>query len=177
MALTNGHITLRALEPDDLERVYLWENDSEVWRVSNTHTPLSKFALAKYIEGSHRDIWETKEMRLMIEDENKQPVGTVELFDFDPYHGRAGVGIIVYDQSNRHKGFASEALEVIIDYALNELGLIQLYANIAASNEPSLGLFQKMGFELVGTKKHWLKTPEGWEAEQLLQKFLTPLTS
>lgn len=172
MALTNRHITLRALEPDDLDKVYLWENDSDVWRVSNTHTPLSKFALAKYIEGSHRDIWETKEMRLMIEDENHQPLGTVELFDFDPYHGRAGIGIIIYDQSNRRKGIASGTLEIIMDYALNELGLMQLYVNIAASNEPSLQLFQKMGFELAGTKKRWLKTPVGWDDEHLLQKFL-----
>lgn len=172
MALTNGNITLRALEPNDLELLYLWENNADVWRVSNTHTPLSKFALANYIKSNDRDIWETKEMRLIIEDENHLPLGTVELFDFDPYHGRAGVGIIVYDASQRRKGIASEAMEIIMSYALTELGLAQLYANIAASNEPSLQLFHKLGFELVGIKKRWLKTPAGWDDEHMLQKFL-----
>ena len=172
MVLNNGNITLRALEPDDLDMVYQWENDLEVWRVSNTHTPLSKFALANYIKGNHRDIWAIREMRLMIEDENHRPVGTVELFDFDPYHGRAGVGIIVYDETNRRQGIATQALEIIAEYALNELGMIQIYANIAASNEASLKLFQKKGFKLIGIKKRWIKTPTGREDEHMLQKFL-----
>lgn len=172
MALSNGNINLRALEPDDLELLYAWENNSEVWRVSNTHTPLSKFALANYIKSNDRDIWESKEMRLMIEDENHHALGTVELFDFDPYHGRAGVGIIIYEQSKRRQGIASEAMLIVMDYAMNELGLHQLYANIAAGNEPSLQLFNKLGFEKTGLKKRWLKTPVGWDDEYLLQKFL-----
>ncbi|MBN2806865.1 MAG: GNAT family N-acetyltransferase [Prolixibacteraceae bacterium] len=172
MALTNGNITLRALEPDDLELIYAWENDREVWRVSNTRTPLSKFALANYIKSSDRDIWESRELRLMIEDEAQQPLGTIELFDFDPYHARAGVGIMIHNASSRRRGYATQALELLIDYALNELGMVQLYANIAAGNEPSLQLFEKLGFVLSGRKKHWLKIPGGWEDEYLFQKFL-----
>ncbi|MFA9391693.1 MAG: GNAT family N-acetyltransferase [Prolixibacteraceae bacterium] len=172
MPLTNGNITLRALEPTDLELLYQWENDAEVWRVSNAHTPLSRFALANYIKSNDRDIWESKELRLMIEDQKQQALGTVELFDFDPYHARAGIGIIVYDSSERRRGIASEALDLIQEYAVNELGLVQLYANIAASNEPSIQLFLKIGFELVGIKKRWLRTAYGWDDEHLLQKFL-----
>jgi diamine N-acetyltransferase len=173
MALTNGNITLRALEPNDLELIYAWENNREVWRVSNTRTPLSKFALANYIKSNDRDIWESRELRLMIEDAAHRPVGTIELFDYDPYHARAGVGLMVNEPSDRRKGFASQALELLFDYALNELGMVQLYANIAASNTPSLQLFEKLGFELAGRKKHWLKIPGGWDDECLYQKFLS----
>lgn len=170
--ITNGNITLRALEPDDLELIYAWENDLKVWRVSNTRTPLSKFALANYIKSNDRDIWESRELRLMIEDAAHQPLGTIELFDFDPYHSRAGVGIMIHDASERRRGYASQALELLFDYALNELGMVQLYANIAASNEPSLQLFEKRGFVQTGLKKHWLKIPGGWDDEYFYQKFL-----
>jgi diamine N-acetyltransferase len=172
MALTNGNITLRALEPDDVEQLYHWENDSRVWKVSNTHTPLSRYALANYIKTADRDIWESREMRLMIVAAENKPVGTVELFDFDPYHSRVGIGIMIFHDEDRRKGIATETFEMIADYALNELGLTQIYANIAQSNEASLSLFQKLGFEICGIKKHWLRRSKGWEDEVMLQKFL-----
>ena len=173
MSLTSQDITLRALEPDDLELLYEWENDRSVWKVSNTYVPFSKFALANYIKSSDRDIWESKTLRLIIEDGQKQAVGTVELFDFEPFHSRAGLGVMIYDKDKRQKGIASEAIKLMCDYSLNELGLSQLYVNIAESNEASLNLFRKLGFEQAGEKKRWLRVGSGWENELLFQKFLS----
>lgn len=171
-SITNNNIRLRALEPDDIELLYRWENDALAWRVSNTHAPLSKFMLANYIKSSDRDIWESKELRLIIETNSGVPVGTIELFDFDPYHSRAGLGIMIFETYERRKGLASEALQLIFDYAFTELGINQLYANVAESNTPSIELFKKLGFETVGLKKQWLKLPAGWEGEFLFQKKL-----
>jgi diamine N-acetyltransferase len=170
--LSNNKITLRALEPDDVDQLYSWENDSAVWKVSNTKTPVSKFILASYIKSADLDIWESKELRLVIETIDGKAIGTVELFDFDPYHQRAGLGVMVFDEDNRQKGYASEAIELISDYALNEIGIYQLYANVAESNLASVGLFTKLGFEITGTKKNWIKIPNGWENEYLFQKIL-----
>lgn len=88
-------IRLRALEPEDLECLYQWENDMDLWEVSDTLTPFSLFTLKKYIETCHLDIYTTKQLRLMIErvDTNAR-IGLVDLYDFDPYHQRAGIGII-----------------------------------------------------------------------------------
>lgn len=58
--LESNLIKLRAPEPSDLELLYTWENNMEIWKVSNTHTPYSKYVLKKYIESSHLDIWESK---------------------------------------------------------------------------------------------------------------------
>jgi diamine N-acetyltransferase len=171
--ISNDQIKLRALEPDDVELLYRWENDPGTWKVSNTHAPLSKYMLASYIKTSDRDIWESKELRLIIENADGHPVGTVELFDFDPYHSRAGIGIMIFETEERRKGLATKALQLIMDYAFNELGIYQLYANVAESNQPSLELFKKLGFELTGTKTNWLKIPgSGWENELLFQKKL-----
>lgn len=172
MKLGNKHITLRALEPEDVELLYQWENDTRIWRVSNTHAPLSKYILANYIKSSNSDIWESKQLRLIIENEQQLPVGTVELFDFDPYHGRAGVGIMIFDDSEKRKGLATQTLELVVEYASLELGINQLYANIAATNIASIQLFKKMGFEITGVKKQWLRIASGWEDENLLQKKL-----
>jgi diamine N-acetyltransferase len=133
--------------------------------------PHSKFMLANYIKTSDRDIWESKELRLVIEC-NSQPAGSIEVFDFDPYHMRAGVGIIVFDLTMRQKGIATEAIQLLFDYLKNEVGVFQVYANIAHDNLPSISLFEKLGFQLIGIKKQWLKTPGGWKDERMYQFIL-----
>jgi len=166
-------LTLRALEPDDVELLYKWENDSDSWKVSNTHAPISKYMLASYIKSSDRDIWESRELRLIIESNDGAAVGTVELFDFDPFHLRAGLGIIIFEHEDRRKGLASNALKLIMNYAFNELGIYQLYANVAESNSASIELFTRLGFLQTGNKTNWIRIPGvGWENELLFQKVL-----
>lgn len=170
--LTNGKIRMRPLEPDDIDLLYEWENRMEIWDVSNTKTPYSKHILAQYLVESAKDIYSTKQLRLIIENEKHKPVGAVDLFDFDPYHSRAGVGILIHNQEDRGHGYAGDALEALSKYTLEVLGLKQLYANIAADNTNSIHLFTKCGFEHTGTKKLWLKTLNGWKDELFFQKIL-----
>ncbi len=170
--LTYGQIRLRPLEPEDLEFLYRWENDPAIWKVSNTLAPFSRFILKQYIRESHRDLFETKQLRLIVEDLTGKAVGAIDLFDFDPYHQRAGLGILIYHPGDRRKGFATDALHLMCDYGKNTLGLHQLYAHIGSDNPGSLSLFEKAGFQIAGTKKEWIRTPEGWIDEMIIQKIL-----
>jgi diamine N-acetyltransferase len=175
MAVTSDtEIILRALEPTDIDALYKWENDPEIWHVSNTCTPYSKYILEKYIENSHLDIYQVKQLRLMIDirvrDSNTQrSIGTVDLFEFDPYHNRAGVGILIGDKSDRKKGYAFMALNKFLEYSFHTLQLHQVYCNITEGNRDSLRLFKKCGFKVTGRKKEWVKTPAEYMDEYLLQ--------
>lgn len=167
-------IKLRALEPSDVELLYKWENDQRIWRVSSTIVPFSKHILNKYIENTHLDIYQTRQLRLMIElhrpeHDTQVPIGTVDLFDFDPYHNRAGIGILIADEEYRGKGYASKALTTLLDYTFNTLQLHQVYCNVLTENQPSLTLFKNHGFEIVGNKKEWIKTPKRYLDEYILQ--------
>ena len=64
--MQDENILIRALEPEDLEYLYKWENDMDLWDVSDTLTPFSHFTLKKYIENAHVDIYTSKQLRLMI---------------------------------------------------------------------------------------------------------------
>lgn len=168
-------IRLRALEPEDIEVLYLWENDPEVWKVSNTIAPFSKHVLRLFIENQSHDIYETRQMRLIIEArETGAPVGSIDLFDLDPYNRRAGVGILVYDKKNQGQGYASHALGVLIRYCFHILGLNQLYCDIPTHNLRSLALFKSKGFTAVGLKKEWTKTTSDWQDEYMMQ-LINPL--
>ncbi|MCU4175731.1 GNAT family N-acetyltransferase [Carboxylicivirga sp. N1Y90] len=167
--MKNDELILRALEPEDIDLLYQWENNMELWEVSNTLTPFSKHQLVKYIEQAQLDVFQTKQLRLIIElEESKEAVGMIDLFDFDGFHQRAGVGIVIHSKQ-REKGYAAEALQLFADYCFNNLGLNQLYANISSNNLASIALFEKVGFNLAGTKKAWQKTKNGFVDEHLYQ--------
>jgi len=163
-------IELRALEPEDLELLYKWENNRFYWAVSNTITPFSKYTLKRYLEDSHKNIYETGQLRLMIDYiPDRVTIGTIDLFDFDPFHKRAGLGILIADESYRRKGCASMSLICLKDYCFKTLQLHQLYCNIQANNNESIELFVKLGFVKAGVKKEWIRTPEGYFDEYLFQ--------
>ena len=166
--LKGENIKLRALEPEDLDLFYRWENDSNIWKISQTYTPFSRHILSRYLENAHQDIFTAKQLRLMIEKDGI-PIGTIELFDFEPIHMRAGLGIWIVNESDRRQGYAKEALSLIIEYAFFKLQLNQLYCNIASSNQPSINLFSSLDFMLIGVKKKWNKSPNGWEDELMFQ--------
>lgn len=166
--LKGENLMLRPVEMKDVDSLYHWENDPENWLVSNTITPFSKFFLEQYVVGAQNDIYADRQLRLIIEDNEGRTCGAIDLFDFDPHHRRAGIGILIEAES-RGKGLGTEALQLVIDYAANVLNLHQLHCTIDHDNEKSLRLFQRMGFELTGSRKHWTWRPEGWMDEHFLQ--------
>ena len=170
--LTGPNLRLRALEPGDVDLLYAWENDTAIWNVSNTLTPFSKFQLEEYVLNSQNDIFTARQLRLIVvlkkSVEEEIPVGTIDLFDFDPFHLRAGVGILVREPY-RKKGFALEALQILTRYAFTSLRLHQIYCNISPENVSSIRLFKKLGFERSGIKRDWNNYSGIWEDEWMFQ--------
>lgn len=167
--LENNQIKLRALEPEDLDAFYKWENDADLWRFGTTISPYSKFALKQYIADSRLDIFQSKQLRLMIVwKENNEPAGTIDLYDFDPMNLRAGIGILI-DAAYRRKGVGKQALELMKNYAFDFLLIKQLYAYIPQQNKISLKLFSKSGYSNSACLKEWLKTSEGFDDIYVMQ--------
>ena len=163
-------IRLRALEPSDLEVIYETENDKSLWLYSNTSSPFSKHTLKKFIEDSHLDIIEHKQVRLVICD-GSNPYGFVDLFDYDHVSRRAGVGIIIFEEY-RSRGIGSLSLKLIEEYVLNHVPIHQLYANISINNKESISLFKKNGYNQVGLKKDWIFYNNKFNDVLLFQKIL-----
>ena len=169
--LKGEQIYLRALEPADSDIILKWENNSDNWRVSNTLVPFSRKLIENYVN-SAQDIYSIKQLRFIIcLVENDKEIGAIDLFDFDPYHQKVGLGILIAEPEDRRKGYALEALKVVKEYCFNHLNLHQVYCNILSENKASIDLFEKSGFTICGTKKDWIKNKEGWLDELMLQSF------
>ena len=167
--LENENLLLRAVEPEDLDILYQWENNTELWKYGSTLTPYSKFSLRDYLIDSLQGIFHSRQLRLMaIEKKSLEAIGTIDLYDYDPIHQRACIGIMV-DTPFRRKGYGEEMLLLSADYAFQILHLNQLFSYIPLSNTDSFHLLSKCGFEQSGLLKSWLKTPNGFEDVRLMQ--------
>lgn len=160
-SLRNNDISLRTAEPYDAQCIHKWENDRNIWRVSETLAPYSLHQIEQFLLNNN-DLTSEKQLRLIIElSTDKTPIGCIDIYDYDIFNERAGIGILI-DENFRHKGYARQAIEILTDYCFNILILKQLYILIITDNIDSIKLFESLGFEKCGHRKQWLKTPTGF---------------
>ncbi len=164
---------LRAVEIEDAELFYRWENDTSLWEVGLTRRPISRFAIEQYvIEAQNESFYSSHQIRLMIdvgEGENKRTVGCIDVFDFEPTDLKAAVGVLI-DQSERGKGYSKQAILLLWEFVSKTYHLNQLYSLVACDNTPSKRMFLATGFEHTATLRSWIKTSQGFKDVELYQK-------
>lgn len=164
-------VKLRAMEPEDLDLLYQIENDSSIWHVGTNNVPYSRYVLHDYIAHASGDIYTDKEVRMMIDNEQGETVGIVDLVNFSPQHQRAEIGIVIKDGC-RNLGYANAAIRKIMSYAHDVVHLHQLYAIVEATNEISLNLFDSLGFSRSICLKEWTFNGNTYVDAIVIQKFL-----
>jgi diamine N-acetyltransferase len=168
--LENNNIRLRALEPEDIDALCAWENDTELWAHGAAIAPFSRFIIKQYLIDSKNDIYQNRQLRLMIElKEDDTAIGTIDLYDFEPLHRRAGIGILI-DKKYRRQGYGLQTLRLIEEYCFEFLKMNQLYAYIPEQNKNSIMLFQKADYNQSGILKDWLSAENGFENVIVMQR-------
>lgn len=162
-------VTLRAMEPEDLDLLYSIENNMELWCVGSANVPYSRYVLHDYIANSTGDIYSDKQVRLVAVAADGSTVGVVDLVNFSPQHQRAEVGIVIV-KDYRNQGYGQAALLQIISYASTVLHLHQLYAIIRIDNEISEKVFSEIGFQASGRLQDWLYDGHDYEDAVVMQK-------
>ena len=154
--LTGKQIELRAVEPEDLDALYRWENDSSLWIYGSTVSA---------------DITRDKQLRLIImRKESRQVIGAIDCFDYDTTNRKAAIGLLI-DPGHKRQGFGRDALETFVEYAFRFLHLHQLYVHIPVCNTASIALFRTCGFHESTRLKDWIRLPQGYADALIFQKF------
>ena len=165
--LTGKQIELRAVEPEDLDALYRWENDSSLWIYGSTVSPFSRYLLKQYIESYTADITRDKQLRLIImRKESRQVIGAIDCFDYDITNRKAAIGLLI-DPDHKRQGFGRDALETFIEYAFRFLHLHQLYVHIPVCNTASIALFRTCGFHESTRLKDWIRLPQGYRCSDI----------
>mgnify|MGYP002622058207 CR=1 FL=1 len=159
--MKDKQVCLRALEPSDADLLYVWENDTETFATGlAAQWPLSLSDIRLFIEESTADIWQTRQKRFMIDNSDGVTIGCIDIFDFDPLNGNCSFGLLI-DRAHRRCGYGMCALLKLEKYVCDILSVKNIKITIAADNHASLCLFEKLGYEHVGTLRRWLHRISG----------------
>lgn len=172
MQLESDRISLRALEKHDATKLMIWENNPNYWRVSDTEAPFSLHAIQQFVE-QHETFRQSGQIRLMIvKKDGNEAIGCIDLFDGNQKHRRAALGILISEDAERGKGFATESIELVLKYAKEILDLHQVFVHIESQNLTSIKLFENFGFQKVGTLRDWRRWNRAWHDVLIYQKIL-----
>ena len=137
-------IILRSVDSSDIDTILLWENSSTEPLYGIYEEQYSREDVVQFIGNQQNySLAENEQLRLMICAIDGERLGAIDLTEYDGK--KASISILIFDLDNRHKGFATEALRRVVEYAAS-LGLRTLYANILPENKASISLFKKAGF-------------------------------
>ncbi len=171
--ITGKRVLLRKVKPSDIDVLLDWENDQENWQYSDSPKTYSKDTMQQFVNSVH-DLFISHQLRFMIIHEEKY-IGCIDLYEFDPIHLRAGVGILI-DKKFRNKGYAKESILSLKEYAFKTLKINQLHCMINVKNNKSLDLFKSCGFKISGTMNSWIRRENEWEDVIFLQCFYDDMT-
>ena len=148
MIIQGERIVLRAIEASDNAMLLSLLNDPETERMlGGSSWPVSERDQQKWFERLEQN---KNILRCTIAlNEDNTALGTAILSDIDQKNGTAHIHIKMAKEG-RGKGYAAEAINLLVDYAFAELRLHCIYANILCYNEASVRLFEKCGFRREG---------------------------
>ena len=147
-----GNITfLRRVKSEDFPFIMEWENDPEMWPISETPGPFDEKTIRNFIDLSGNLEIDAQE-RWVIFAHNNRPVGLIDFFSFDSSSKSAGIGIMIAKKTDRRHGFAYDAIMTMLENLRESARVNSLRALIYTDNEPSIKLFGKCGFDAKGTK-------------------------
>lgn len=128
-----------------MEAAYAWDRDPELaaW---NGRSPISVSLAAARRDYLAR--WDDPSVKTFIIEADGAPIGMATLYDFRK--SGCELGIKIGPDDLRGRGYASEAVELLVRYALATLGLDNVRGSTLSHNHRMQRVFEKNGFELVG---------------------------
>ena len=143
-------VYLRALEPEDYKVSIQWRKDEEIWdMLGGTKYFVSEAYEKKWVEDT---IFGSKDVKLAVcLAENDKYIGNVYMTDINEVNRSCTSHILIGDKDYWGQGYAREALELAIDYMFNERNIHRIQAHVLVSNQASLKMHQKCGYQIEGT--------------------------
>ena len=151
---TGKKVRLTSLKRGDLPTYRVWNSDEAFGRYYNA-SPIreeSEKNAEKLIE-EHSD----KTYRFAIRSiGNDDFLGICAVEDIVWPH-RVGWVSIALGPDFHGKGYGKEAMELLLNYAFNELNLHRIQLSVFSYNSAALKLYESLGFKHEGTFREWMQ--------------------
>lgn len=160
-------VRLRTVEPSDWETFAAWNLDTDGQRrCDQVHFPRSTAAARRWAEEEANRAPDGDQFRFAIETLDSILVGSVNTFACDPRNGTFKLGLGI-GREHQRRGYASDAIRLVLRYMFGELRYQKATVHIYSFNEPSIRLFQSLGFVLEGRLRRMYYT-EGRHHDEVI---------
>jgi RimJ/RimL family protein N-acetyltransferase len=155
--LRGDQIRLTAVNKDDLPAIGRWYEDAGFARLFNATPamPKSTTQLARWLEDAEKDqngyLFAIRPL-----DENTL-LGYVELDGILWSIGTAWLGLGLGRRESWGRGFGTDAMRLVLNFAFNELNLRRVQLSVFSYNERAIALYEKLGFVREGTFREHLQ--------------------
>jgi RimJ/RimL family protein N-acetyltransferase len=142
-------VRLRALEKTDIDEILKWINDPEVISNLILRYPVSKYQEEKWIEKILEGTDE-RNKHFVIETKEGVYLGGIGLHNINWNDRNAEVGIVIGKKEYWNKGYGTDAMMTILDFAFNRMNLYRVYLRVYDFNQRGVRSYEKCGFKKEG---------------------------
>lgn len=147
--LNGKKIELVAFEKKDMQLLHKWNNDPEVIKYFRDPEPESTEQEKKWFER----LVEKENAKTFTVILDKQPIGVIYLSQIDWRDRNARLSIIIGEKDKWGKGYGTDAVLTLVEFAFEELNLHRIELDVFAVNKKAIRCYEKAGFAVEGIKK------------------------
>jgi RimJ/RimL family protein N-acetyltransferase len=148
LELKSERLNMRTLSPDDVDLVLEWANDTEVVKnFSFFQTDATRERILGYINEKYES---EADLLFAIFTAEGDYIGNAGLHEIDHVNDTARLGIIIGKRQFWNRGYAQEAIGLLLEYAFDAGGIHKVYVNFFSTNTRTLRLCEKLGFQREG---------------------------
>ena len=155
--LCGNRVRLTALTQSDLPTVVQWHQNPEFLRLFDAFPayPKTETALAQWLEDTHKA---TDAFLFAVRSlDSDDLIGYVELDKILWTHQVSGVSIAIGEAKHRGKGYGYEVMQLVLQFAFDELNLHRIQLTVFSYNERAIALYEKLGFHREGVYREHLQ--------------------
>lgn len=147
--LEGEYVYISPMHPDDAEIYTKWLNNPNITQYLSVHNSLISITGEKdYLEKYSKVEWNMA----IVKKDNDELIGNIGLNDIDYKNGTAELGIFIGDEDNLSKGYGSEAINLLTNYAFRELRLHTIMLRTYDINLRAQKAYEKCGFKEFGRR-------------------------
>lgn len=153
--LIGSRVVLREYQSEDFASIRSWVNDAQVTRYLSTRfwapqtTVDTQEFLSRMMQSSHNAF-----NYVIADAQDGRYIGQLDMFRVDWRLRQGEIGMVIAGAEDRGRGYGTEALELLAEFAFNSLGLERIELEVHMENAAALRCYQKAGFTLEGVKRH-----------------------
>lgn len=146
--IVGERLYLSPMNVEDAETYVNWLSNRNVTdNLGMTASVVNLQGEKEYIESKRSNSYD---FSIVLNDDTL--IGNISLMDVNPSLGKATLGVFIGDESNRNKGYGTEAMKLLVDYGFNILRLHNIDLKVFSFNERAIKSYEKVGFKEYGRR-------------------------